>query len=189
MSKKLIIAISAALVLIGAIVLTVLLVRSRALTDEAPIDGGTTTDGGTSTGGLGGTGVVPGGTNPGGQGTVATTTPQAGPCGDGVCSEGESPWCKPDCGDKQERFLGSIKGTVSGTTITVAWTTDAPSTGEVKYGKSSSYELGTLRSSTAATTHEVKLTGLSPGTPYYVRVIATEPGGQTLDSGELIFEL
>jgi hypothetical protein len=190
MSKRLIIGISVALVLIGAVVLTVLLVRSRSLTDETPIDGGTTTDGGTSTGGLGGTAVVPGGSTQGGQGTTATpTTPQAGPCGDGVCSEGESPWCKPDCGNKEERFLGSIKGTVSGTTITIAWATEAPSTGEVKYGKTSSYELGTLRSSTAATTHEVKLTGLSPGTPYFVRVIATEPGGQTLDSGELIFEL
>src|SRR5690349_14765749 len=115
MPKKLIIGISAALVLI---------VRSRSLVEEVPIDGGTTTEGGTSTGGLGGTTTVPGGSQ-GGQGTTTTptTTPQAGPCGDGVCSEGESPWCKPDCGDKEERFLGSIKGTVSGTTITIAWAT------------------------------------------------------------------
>jgi len=195
MSKKLIIGISVALVLVGAIVLTVVLLRSRALSEETPQGSGTEAPGETGgPGGLGssstGTGTGTGtGTTPG-QGTTGTpSVPQAGPCGDGVCSEGESPWCKPDCGSQDERFKGSIKGTVSGTTITIAWATDAPSTGEVKYGKTSSYELGTLKSSTASKTHEVKLTGLTPGTPYYVRVIATQPGGQTLDSGELIFEL
>src|SRR5688500_1139968 len=116
MPKKLIIGISVALVLVGAVVLTVLLIRSRALREEGPIDGGTNvTDGtgaatGTGTGigtGSGGPPTVPGSTGGSGTSSPAGPADESGPCGDGICSQGES-WCRPDCGNEEERFANSI---------------------------------------------------------------------------------
>jgi len=189
MPKKLIIGISVALVLVGAVVLTVLIVRSRSLTDEAPLDGGTTaTEAGGAGGKLGGSTTVPGGSTPG-QGTTTETVPQGGPCGDGVCSEGES-WCKPDCGSADERFLGSITAAdVTSTSFKITWMTSTPSTGEVSYGLSDKYELGTVKSETPSESHAVLIRGLSPGSGYVVRVRATEEGGITHEAAQLYFEL
>lgn len=174
MPKRLIIGISIAMVLVGAVVLAVLFVRSRTLTDGT-VPGGVT-DGTGSTDGLGGSGPP------------IQTVPQAGPCGDGVCSAGES-WCKPDCGSAEDRFLGSISAMdVTDTSFKIAWKTDVPSTGDVSYGLTDRYELGTAASSVPAGEHAVQIGGLSPGTNYFVRVRATEEGGLTREAAQLIFE-
>jgi hypothetical protein len=184
MPKKLIIAISAGAVVVAVAVFAIVLIRSRALTDEAPI--GTETPpsdaGGQATGGLGSSAG-------GGRGTAGTpAVPQAGPCGDGVCSEGEA-WCKPDCGSEQERFLGSIVTTdVTATTIAINWKTTKPSTGEVAYGLTDRYELGTVRADAAAAEQAVTLKNLSPGTTYLVRVRATDADGKVWEAEQLAFE-
>lgn len=181
MPKKLIIGISVALVLVGAVVLTVLVIRSRSLVDETPIDGGTTTQQ------QPGEGTGLGGGKAAGQGTTPEV-PQAGPCGDGVCSEGES-WCKPDCGDADERFLGSIKtAEMTPTSFKILWTTDTPSTGEVSYGTTERYELGTLQDAVPSTSHAVLIKGLSPGGSYLVRIRSTEEGGKVREAAGLFFE-
>lgn len=184
MSKKLIIGISVALVLIGAIVLTLAIVRSRSLGDEAPLDGG---DASTDVGG-GGNGL--GGTTPQRPGTGASTpsTPQAGPCGDGTCSEGEA-WCTQDCGDAEQRFLGSIKTSeMKPTSFKILWTTDTPSTGEVSYGLTERYELGNVQDTAPAKTHAVLISGLSPGGGYFVRIRSTEEDGKVREAASLFFE-
>lgn len=187
MPKKLIIGISIALVVIGAAVFAVVLIRSRSLgTPETP--GAPPATAPPPQGGIGTSGGIPSGTaTPGTPASGTATPPQAGPCGDGVCSEGES-WCKPDCGSEEERFLGSIKADVTSTSIKISWKTDSPSTGTVSYGKTERYELGSLPSSTASRTHEVLIRGLSPGTNYFLRIQATEEDGDTHDSGPMNFE-
>lgn len=193
MPKKLIIGISVAMVLVGAIVLTVLFVRSRSLTDEPATEGGSFVESGTDqgtagAGGLGSSNATGGTTTGQGTGTPTPTVPQAGPCGDGVCSEGES-WCKPDCGDKDERFRGSVKSEATPTTLKISWATDTPSTGEVKYGLTERYELGTVSATAAAKTQEVLIRSLSPGTNYIVYLRVTEEDGKVHELANMSFEL
>lgn len=178
MPKKLIIGISVALVLVGAVTLTFLIVRARILSGTYVTPG--------PIGGLDGT---PDGT-PTGPGTSRPDLPvQAGPCGDGMCSEGES-WCAPDCGSAEERFLGSIKAEeVTPTSLVLAWKTDGPSTGEVAYGTSTLYENGTAKSETSAEAHRVALRGLAPGSNVFVRLTVIQSDGTRREVGPLGFEL
>lgn len=190
MPKRLIIGISVALVVLAAVVFAIVLARSRALTEEPAIDTGVSSGTGTSSGGLGST-TPPGGGTAAGQGTStsAPVVPQAGPCGDGVCSEGES-WCKPDCGSVDERFLGSIKAEkVTSRSITLVWKTDGLSTGEVSYGVTERYELGKTASLTPSRSHEALISGLSPGGGYYLRLKVKEADGREHEVGPMFFEL
>lgn len=183
MPKKLIIGISLAVVVAAAAVFTIVLLRSRALQEEPPPATGTVQTGTPATGGDGRL------SSPTTGGSVtAPATPQEGPCGDGVCSGGES-WCKPDCGSEEERFMGSIKAAVvTSTSLTIAWQTDGASTGKLSYGLTERLELGTLDSSGSDEVHQVTLRNLRPSTTYFVRVVATEEDGTTHDSGILGFE-
>lgn len=182
MPKKLIIAVSAGAVVIAIVVFGVVLLRSRALTDEAPIDVGAPSTPGEASpgGGLG---------SSSGQGSPAVpAVPQGGPCGDGTCSEGES-WCKPDCGSEEERFLGSIVATdVTPTSLGISWKTSKPATAEVSYGRTENYELGVLRASAPAEEQSVSISGLSPGTTYFIRIRATDADGKTWEAGQLAYE-
>lgn len=172
MPKKLIIGISLATVLLAAAIFAIVVLRSRALQEE-PVPG---------------TGAaVPAAPSTGGP-PSSSVTPQKGPCGDGICSEGES-WCASDCGTEEQRFEGSIVATeASATSIVIGWKTSKPSTGEVSYGLTDRYELGTAESQASATSHEVRLTGLAPGTMYLVRVRATDGDGKLWESAGLAFE-
>jgi hypothetical protein len=55
---------------------------------------------------------------------------------------------------------------ITGTTATITWTTDQPSTSQVEYGMTTNY--GSLSSASASlvTSHSVVLSGLTPGTTY-----------------------
>ncbi|MEK7546548.1 MAG: fibronectin type III domain-containing protein [Patescibacteria group bacterium] len=173
MPKKLIIGISAASVLVAAAAFAVVFVRSRALVGETSVDAGVSPDGADEASE---------------EGASAPSPAQAGPCGDGVCSEGES-WCKSDCGSEEDRFLGSIVATdVTPTSLTIGWKTSKPSTGEVSYGQTERYELGTARAASPSVTQEVRLTGLSPGVTYAVRVKATDADGKVWESDAMAFE-
>lgn len=175
MPKKLIIGISIGIAALGVAVFSILLIRARALREPEP--------------GVEAPAAVPP-IAAGGLRAVETPdeTPQAGPCGDGVCSAGES-WCKPDCGSAEERFLGSIKAVPTPTTLKISWKTDGPSTGEVRYGRTDRYELGSLTSSAPATEHEVLISGLAPGGGYYVHLRSTAEDGSVREAGPLFFEL
>jgi len=194
MPKKLIIGISLALVLVGAVVLAVVFVRSRGLTEGAPtVESGGSLEGGTgSSGGTLGSSNASGGSVRNQGGTAPQTTQplrKGGPCGDGICSEGEASWCDPDCGSEEERFRASVQASeVTPTSITIAWKTDTPSTGEVSYGATERYELGSASSKTPATTHAVKLQGLLAGRNYLLRLRVTMADGSVRELGPLNYE-
>lgn len=113
---------------------------------------------------------------------------QAGPCGDGVCSVGES-WCKPDCGNAEDKFLGSIKAIdVTPTSLKITWKTEKLSTGEVRYGLTENYELGKVASTVPSKEHATQIAGLSPGKDYIVGLNVTEDDGTKREALQLVFE-
>jgi hypothetical protein len=64
---------------------------------------------------------------------------------------------------------------VTGTSATITWTTDVPSTGQVSYGTTTAY--GSQSASTgASTTQSITITGLVPGQTYDFAVLATGAG-------------
>lgn len=180
MPKRLIIITSLALVAVGVVVLAVLFVRSRSLAD-APAQTSETPM--ADTGGAGG---LKGGTAGGSRSDA--TVPQAGPCGDGVCSAGEA-WCKSDCGSAEDKFQGSITAAdVTPTSFKITWRTERPSSGEVKYGLTDQYELGSVASTAPSKEHAVQISGLSPGRNYVVGVSVTEDDGTKRTASLLSFE-
>jgi hypothetical protein len=180
MNKRIIIILSLVLVAVSAIVLVVLFLRSRALTDG--LNDGVATSA-TGSGGIDrpkDEAIV--------KGSSTETVPQAGPCGDGVCSAGEA-WCKQDCGSAEDRFLGSITAVdVLPTSFKITWKTDKPSTGDVRYGLTDRYELGSVSSSIPSKAHSVQISGLSPGKNYVVGVSVTEEDGTKREAPSLSFE-
>jgi fibronectin type 3 domain-containing protein len=66
----------------------------------------------------------------------------------------------------------------TGTTATVTWTTDVPTTGTISYGTTSSLGLS-LSDSISATSHTLTLKNLTKNTKYYYKITATAPGGST----------
>ena len=63
--------------------------------------------------------------------------------------------------------------TKTGTTATISWVTNLPSTGVVKYGTTASTMTSSVSSDTLATAHSVSLIGLTKKTTYYYQVTAT----------------
>jgi alpha-L-arabinofuranosidase len=82
---------------------------------------------------------------------------------------------------------------VTGTSATITWTTDVPSTGQVSYGTTTAY--GSQSASTgASTTQSITITGLVPGQTYDFAVLATGAGatagasaGNTASSANVAF--
>lgn len=70
----------------------------------------------------------------------------------------------------------------------VQWKTTTPSTTVVNYGTSSAYGQTSSDTTTFTTTHLVRLSGLSSGSTYYLRIIGTDPSGNRLTSDEYIFK-
>jgi len=83
--------------------------------------------------------------------------------------------------------IGTMSGTVSG--MTVFWTTNKPSTGEVEYWKAGEADHAVAASSgDAATAHEVKLVDLKQGARYYYLVRSfTAAGKEEAESGQKTF--
>ena len=69
----------------------------------------------------------------------------------------------------------------SETEMTVAWTTLAASSGEVRYGSSPDALTEVVTSAGSGTAHEVRITGLSPDTRYYYEV---RGDGEVLAGGD-----
>ncbi len=61
----------------------------------------------------------------------------------------------------------------------VRWSTDQAASSQVVYGSSPSTLGGTVADGSQATSHEVRLTGLAPGSTYYYRVVSRDARGRT----------
>ena len=74
-------------------------------------------------------------------------------------------------------IISSISSTTTGTSATVKWTTNIPSSSIVEYGKTTS--LGTLLPENTAlvTSHSITITGLSKATTYYYKVTSKTSTG------------
>jgi len=72
---------------------------------------------------------------------------------------------------------GIVVVTVTGTSASIAWTTDQPATSQIEYGPTSAYGSATALDSTSVTTHGGTLTSLAIGTTYHFRVCSTNGVG------------
>ncbi len=89
--------------------------------------------------------------------------------------------------DTTPPVISNIKTTPGSTSATVEWDTDEASTTLVNYGTTTS--LGTnSTSSTMATHHTASLTGLTPGTAYYLKVGSVDSAGNTAWSSQVTFQ-
>jgi hypothetical protein len=71
---------------------------------------------------------------------------------------------------------------LTGTSVTITWTTDQPSTSEVAYGATTAYGSLSAPSSALVTSHSVTLHGLSPGTNYDLAIRSTNSQGMANSS-------
>jgi hypothetical protein len=70
---------------------------------------------------------------------------------------------------------------------TITWTTNEPSTSQVRYGTTTSYSASTTLSSSLTTSHSVNLTGLSASTTYHYQVISSNSAGAKTYSSDQSF--
>jgi hypothetical protein len=66
---------------------------------------------------------------------------------------------------------------ITSTSAVVTWTTDQPSSSQVKYGSTTSYGTVSALSSSLVTSHSVTLNGLTPGTTYNYAVLSADAAG------------
>jgi len=80
---------------------------------------------------------------------------------------------------------------VSGITqnwATISWETNEPSDSVVTYGSATGYYPDQEQDPSLVVEHTVPLGGLDPGTLYHFTVLSTDPNGNTVASGDSIFE-
>ena len=75
--------------------------------------------------------------------------------------------------------ISAIAATGSGSTATVTWTTDKPSSSSVSYGLTAGSLTSTATGPSGVTSHTVSLTGLTPNSAYYFRVSSVDSVGNT----------
>lgn len=75
-------------------------------------------------------------------------------------------------------FINDVAVETGSTTANVSWTTLSEATSRIEYGLTAGYGYSTPVDPTLTTNHLVQLTGLSPGTNYYIRVRSDTPGQQ-----------
>lgn len=63
-----------------------------------------------------------------------------------------------------------LASNISGTAVTITWTTDEPATSQAEYGKTTGYGLTTALDEDLSTSHSVTLADLEPNTIYHFRV-------------------
>ncbi|MGZ7087314.1 MAG: fibronectin type III domain-containing protein, partial [Ilumatobacteraceae bacterium] len=77
---------------------------------------------------------------------------------------------------------------ITQTSATISWTTDIPSSSQVLYGTSVSYDHSTTLSSTQVTTHSQTITGLTANTTYHFAVQSTGSTNNTATSSDRQFQ-
>lgn len=73
-------------------------------------------------------------------------------------------------------FVNDIAVTPEDETATITWTTTVPATSRVEYGLTESLGQSSAVSADLVSTHSVGLTGLTPGTGYYFRIVSAAAG-------------
>lgn len=76
---------------------------------------------------------------------------------------------------------------VGTSTARIIWNTNEPATSQVFYGVTETYASSTLTVTTSVASHEIKLTGLKPGTNYFYKVVSKNVSGQTISESGLEF--
>ena len=76
---------------------------------------------------------------------------------------------------------------ISNTSATINWTTDSPSTGQVRFGTTTSYGATSALNSSLTTSHTVTLTSLTLGTTYNYSVLSANSAGVSTASGNFTF--
>jgi hypothetical protein len=82
---------------------------------------------------------------------------------------------------------GVTSSAVTGTSATIAWTTDQSTSTQVEYGLSSGYGSVTTLNASLTTSHSQGLGGLATGTTYHYRVKSTNSVGLLTTSGDFTF--
>ncbi|MBI5471262.1 MAG: DUF1349 domain-containing protein [Ignavibacteriae bacterium] len=83
--------------------------------------------------------------------------------------------------------ISNIQSAPGGTSATITWDTDIPSTSVVEYGLTASYELGSVSNSTLVSSHSIQVSSLSGSTTYHYRVRSADAAGNTGTSGDQTF--
>jgi chitodextrinase len=71
--------------------------------------------------------------------------------------------------------------------IQVGWTTSAPATSQVNYGKTASYGSSTGVNSTMVSAHQTGIVSLTPGTTYHFQISSTDANGNSATSSDMTF--
>lgn len=74
----------------------------------------------------------------------------------------------------------------SSTTCYIAWTTDEAASNVVQYGLTTGYG-GTTPAGTLGTSHNVRITGLTPGTLYHYRIVSADAAGNSTPTSDGTF--
>lgn len=74
---------------------------------------------------------------------------------------------------------------ISTSTVTILWETNVPTDSLIQYGDTSALGSESVHDTALVSTHEVTLSGLTPATAYYFRIIARSPGATDAVSSEL----
>jgi hypothetical protein len=113
--------------------------------------------------------------------SVVVGTPNSQPaCGDGICTANpESNSCPVDC----PGISGLTVSGITATTATVTWQTAPQTTTGASYGRSSIvFDQLAPTSPLLTLDHSIALSGLSPASTYYVRVVGVTASGASLSS-------
>src|SRR3989344_2351624 len=95
--------------------------------------------------------------------------------------------------DVANPVISNVASTTDTTTATITWDTDEDSTTVLNFGPTTSYgtasttDDGTIYGTFYTTTHEITLTGLSPGTLYHYRLTDVDYAGNSVTSGDYTF--
>ncbi len=79
-------------------------------------------------------------------------------------------------------FINDVGALPDDTAATITWTTTAPANSQVQYGPTSNLGLTSSLSAAMVTNHAVLLSGLTPGTGYYYRVLSSDGANQHTSS-------
>jgi len=82
--------------------------------------------------------------------------------------------------------ISGILPSVTENSATISWTTDEVSTSAIEYGLDAGYGL-TASSSEMTNSHSIILSGLTPGTKYYYRILSVDSVGNVSATGEQSF--